>query len=138
MNLSGSAAGLLVLLVILVAVNVIVSSMRVRKDLTQEKLYTLTDGTRKVLGKLDRDVTLMFFFTSSAPDVPGPIKQFAQQVEDLLREYERVGGGHVVIEKYDPKPDSEEEDLAQRYGLEGQAVAQGGVIRPPQSFTKRR
>ena len=126
-KLSGSAAGLLVLLVILVAVNVIVSSMRVRKDLTQEKLYTLTDGTRKVLGKLDRDVTLMFFFTSSAPDVPGPIKQFGQQVEDLLREYERVGGGHVVIEKYDPKPDSEEEDLAQRYGLEGQAVSQGGA-----------
>ena len=43
-KLSGSAAGLLVLLVILVAVNVIVSGMRVRKDLTQEKLYTLTDG----------------------------------------------------------------------------------------------
>ncbi len=126
-KLSGSAAGLLVLLVILVAVNVIVSGMRVRKDLTQEKLYTLTDGTRKVLGKLDRDVTLMFFYTSSAPDVPGPIKQFAQQVEDLLREYERVGGGRVMIEKYDPKPDSEEEDLAQRYGVEGQAISQGGT-----------
>lgn len=126
-KLSGSAAGLLVLLVILVAVNVIVGGFRFRKDLTQEKLYTLTDGTRKVLGKLDRNVTLMFFYNSSAADVPGPIKQFAQQVEDLLREYERAGGGRLALEKYDPKPDSEEEDLAQRYGLEGQAIPQTGT-----------
>lgn len=126
-KLSGSAVGLIVLLVILVAVNVIVGSFRARKDLTQEKLYTLTDGTRKVLGKLDRTVTLMFFYTSSAPDVPGPIKQFAQQVDDLLREYEMAGGGRVVLEKYDPKPDSAEEDLAQRHGLEGQAIPQTGT-----------
>jgi ABC-type uncharacterized transport system involved in gliding motility auxiliary subunit len=126
-KLGGSAAGLVVLLVILVAANVIVGGWRFRKDLTQERLYTLTDGTRQVLGKLDRNVTLMFFYTSSAPDVPGPIKQFAQQVDDLLREYELVGGGRVVLEKYDPKPDSEEEDLAQRYGLEGQAIPQTGT-----------
>jgi ABC-type uncharacterized transport system involved in gliding motility auxiliary subunit len=126
-KLSGSAAGLVVLLVILVAANVIVGGLRFRKDLTEEKLYTLTDGTRKVLGKLDRNVTLMFFYTSSAPDVPGPIKQFAQQVDDLLREYELAGHGRVVLEKYDPKPDSEEEDLAQRYGLEGQAIPQTGT-----------
>ncbi len=126
-KLSGSVVGLIVLLVILVAVNVIVGTFRLRQDLTEEKLYTLTDGTRKVLGKLDRNVTLMFFYTSSAPDVPGPIKQFAQQVDDLLREYELAGGGRVVLEKYDPKPDSEEEDLAQRYGLEGQAIPQTGT-----------
>lgn len=126
-KLSGGALGLVVLLVILVAANVLVGTLRVRKDLTQERLYTLADGTRKVLGKLDRNVTLMFFYTSSAPDVPGPIKQFAQQVEDLLHEYERVGGGRITLEKYDPKPDSEEEDLAQRYGLEGQAIPQTGT-----------
>jgi ABC-type uncharacterized transport system involved in gliding motility auxiliary subunit len=127
LKLSSSAAGLLVLLAILIAVNVIVGHMRVRKDFTSEKLYTLSDGTRKVLKKLDTDVTLMFFFNSSAPEVPAPIKNFAQQVEDLLREYEGAGGGRVVLEKYDPKPDSDAEDLAQRYGLEGQALPQSGT-----------
>jgi ABC-type uncharacterized transport system involved in gliding motility auxiliary subunit len=127
LKLSGGAIGLLVLLAILIAVNVIVGQMRVRKDFTEEKLYTLSDGTRKVLKKLDTDVTLMFFFNSSSPEVPAPIKNFAQQVEDLLREYAGAGGGHVILEKYDPKPDSDAEDLAQRYGLEGQALPQSGA-----------
>ncbi|MEI6149660.1 MAG: Gldg family protein, partial [bacterium] len=122
LKLGSSAAGLIVLLVILVAVNTIVSQLRVRKDFTSEKLYTLSDGSRKVLGKLDRDVTLMFFFNSSSAEVPAPLKSFAQQVEDLLKEYEIAGGGRVVLEKYDPKPDSDAEDLAQRYGLAGQAL----------------
>ena len=127
-KLSGSLAGLITLLVILVAVNVIIGQWRVRKDFTQEKLYTLSDGTRKVLGRLDRDVTLMFFFNSSAPDVPAPLKVFAQQVEDLLKEYELAGGGRVMVEKYDPKPDSDSEDLAQRYGLTGEAVTPTGPV----------
>jgi ABC-type uncharacterized transport system involved in gliding motility auxiliary subunit len=128
LKLGGSVAGLIVLLVILVAVNVIISQMRIRKDFTSEKLYTLSDGSRKILKQLDRDVTLMFFFNSSSAEVPAPLKSFAQQVEDLLKEYEQAGGGRVVVEKYDPKPDSDAEDLAQRYGLDGQALPQSGSM----------
>ena len=128
LRLSGGIAGVLVLLAILIAVNSIVGQMRVRKDFTEGKIYTLSDGSKKVLQKLDRDVTLMFFFNSSSPEVPAPLKNFAQQVEDLLREYETASGGHVVVEKYDPKPDSDAEDLAQRYGLQGQALPQSGTM----------
>lgn len=127
-KLSGGVAGLIVLLAILIAVNVIVGGLRLRKDLTAEKLYTLSDGTRQVLSKLDRKVTLMFFFSDSAPDVPAPIKAFARQVEDLLHEYELAGKGNVKIVKLDPKPDSNDEDLAQRYGLQGQAISQSGTM----------
>jgi ABC-type uncharacterized transport system involved in gliding motility auxiliary subunit len=128
LKLSGSAAGLVVVFIIILAVNAIVSQLRVRKDFTDQKLYTLSDGSRKILQKLDRDVTLMFFFNSSAPEVPAPLKNFAQQVEDLLKEYEVAGGGRVIVEHYDPKPDSDAEDLAQRYGLDGQALPQSGVM----------
>jgi len=126
-KLSGSVAGLLVLLAILVAVNVIFSGIRVRKDLTQDKLYTLSEGSRQVVAKLDQPVTLKFFFTSSAADVPGPIKTYANQVQDLLREYVQASNGRLVLETYDPQPDSDSEDWAQRYGLEGQAISQGGT-----------
>jgi ABC-type uncharacterized transport system involved in gliding motility auxiliary subunit len=125
-KLGGSLAGLTTLLVILVAANVILGQFRLRKDFTAERLYTLSDGSRQVLSKLDRDVTLMFFFNSSAPEVPGPLKHFARQVEDLLKEYELAGGGKVQLEKYDPKPDSDAEDLAQRYGLQGQMLPPAG------------
>lgn len=125
-KLSGGAAGLVLVLAILVAANILLGQFRLRKDLTEEKLYTLSEGTRTVLQKMDRNVTLMFFFTGSAPEVPAPLKTFAQQVEDLLKEYELAGGGKIHIEKYDPKPDSDAEDLAQRYGLEGQMLPPAG------------
>ncbi|MEI8122473.1 MAG: Gldg family protein [bacterium] len=125
-KLTGGALGLIMVLAILVAANVILSQFRLRKDLTAEKLYTLSDGTRQILKKMDSDVTLMFFFNSSAPEVPAPLKTFAQQVEDLLREYEAAADGRIHIEKYDPKPDSDAEDLAQRYGVEGQTLPPAG------------
>jgi ABC-type uncharacterized transport system involved in gliding motility auxiliary subunit len=125
-KVSSGLAGLIIFLVILVAINMIVGQFRLRKDLTEEKLYTLSDGTRNVLSKLDRDVTLMFFFNSSSPEIPAPLKDFARQVEDLLKEYEIAGGKHVTIEKYDPKPDSDAEDLALRFGINGQAVSPSG------------
>ena len=125
-KVSGGIAGLLIVLAILIAANVILSQFRLRKDFTAEKLYTLSDGTRSVLKKMDADVTLMFFFSSSAPEVPAPLKSFAQEVEDLLKEYETASGGRIHIEKYDPKPDSDAEDLAQRYGVEGQMLPPAG------------
>jgi ABC-type uncharacterized transport system involved in gliding motility auxiliary subunit len=128
LKVSGGLASLIIFLVILVAINVIVGQFRIRKDLTEEKLYTLSNGTRNVLSKMDRDVTLMFFFNSSSPEIQAPLKDFARQVEDLLKEYELAGNGHVTIEKYDPKPDSDAEDLALRFGINGQAISQSGAM----------
>lgn len=128
LKLSGSVTGLILLLVILVAANVMIGRFTLRKDLTAEKLYTLSDGTRQLVKNLDRNVDLMFFFNSSAPEVPGPIKQFARQVEDLLKEYETASEGKIRMVKYDPKPDSDAEDLAQRYGLQGQMLPPVGPM----------
>jgi ABC-type uncharacterized transport system involved in gliding motility auxiliary subunit len=118
----GGLTGLLALLAILVAVNVMVGNLRIRADLTEERLYSLSDGSKRVLEGLDRDVTVKFFFNRSSPQVPLFLKDYARQVEDLLREYSSVSGGRVVVETYDPKPDSDEEEWAQRYGISGQTV----------------
>ncbi|MDD2455545.1 MAG: Gldg family protein [Kiritimatiellae bacterium] len=114
------AAGLAVLLVIIGAVNLIVANMRIRLDLTGEKLYTLSKGSRQVLGSLENDVTLKFYFSSSSPEMPMALKTYANQVQDLLKEYELAGKGRVTLEAYDPKPDSDAEEWAQRYGIEPQ------------------
>ena len=58
----GGLIGLIALLAILVAINAIISSINIRKDLTDEKLYSLSDGTRSMLSKLERPVTLKLFF----------------------------------------------------------------------------
>jgi len=112
--------GLVVVAVIIGAVNLILSNLPLRVDMTGEKLYTLSKGSKAVLGKLEKDVTLKFYFSSSSAEMPMQLKTYAQQVQNLLKEYERAGNGHLTLEAYDPKPDSDAEEWAQRYGVEPQ------------------
>ena len=111
---------LALILVIVGAANYILSALSARVDLTAEQLYTLSPGSKAVLGKLDRKVTLKFFFSESAKDMPPSLKTYAEQVRDLLGEYERAGKGNVMLETYDPKQDSDEEEWAVKYGIEPQ------------------
>lgn len=113
---------LALMLVVIGAVNLILSNLPLRLDLTAEKLYTLSDGSKAVLGKLEDDVTLKFYFSQSSEEMPMAIKTYAQQVKNLLKEYELAGNGRLVLEAYDPKPDSDAEEWAQRYGVEPQNV----------------
>lgn len=130
-KISGGIVGLVTVLVVIIAANVIISNMRIRKDLTGEKLYTLSQGTKNILKKLDSDVTLKLYFSSSAPEVPMFLKNYGKKVEDLLQEYRMLGGGRISLEKYDPTPDSDAEEWAQRYGIQGQ---QTGMFGPPIYF----
>ncbi|MBQ9430184.1 MAG: Gldg family protein [Kiritimatiellae bacterium] len=114
--------GLVLLLAIIAAVNLILSNLRLRGDLTAEKLYTLSSGSKAILGKLENDVTLKFYCSSSSSEMPMGLKTYATQVQDLLKEYELAGKGHIQLEAYDPKPDSDAEEWAQRYGIEPQQV----------------
>ncbi|MGD0258868.1 MAG: Gldg family protein [Verrucomicrobiota bacterium] len=115
-----STAGVLVMLVILIAFNFIAGTARTRLDLTQEKAYTLSAGTKAILKKLDTPVTLRFYCTQSESATPDTVylKGYARKVEDLLTEYKQVAGSKLKIEKYDPQPDSDAEDSARLDGIE--------------------
>ena len=115
-------AGVFIVLGILIAVNVLFGSLRLRADLTEDRIYTLSDGTRGLVRDLERTVVLKYYFSAGNPDLPVPIKQFGQRVNDLLREYASASRGRIRIERYDPQPDSDEEEWAQRYGLQGQSL----------------
>lgn len=119
---SKGLAGLAAVAAIAVSAGVILASLSLRIDLTAEKLYTLSSGSKAVLGKLDSDVTLKYYVSSSAADMPVQLKTYAQRVGNLLKEYDRAAGGRIAVETYDPKPDSDAEEWAQRYGVEPQSV----------------
>jgi len=125
-HLGTGVAGLFVLLVIIGAVITLVSNLRLRADLTAEKLYTLSTGTHQLLGKLDHDVTLKYYFSTSSEEMPMGLKNYAAKVRDLLKEYEIAGKGRIHLEAYDPKPDSDAEEWAQRYGVEPQQITPFG------------
>src|SRR5687767_15414179 len=123
-NLIYSAIGLLALFLILIAVNFLITRVPARVDLTDGNLYTLSDGTRRVLRGLDAPVKVRLYM-SQGESVPVPLRGFAQRVEDLVREFKNAAGDKVVIERLDPKPDSEIEDSAQLDGIEPQQLASG-------------
>jgi ABC-type uncharacterized transport system involved in gliding motility auxiliary subunit len=120
-----STGGVIALLAVLIAVNFIVSAFNLRADLTQGHVYTLSPGTRKVLARLEAPVKLRLYYSQGSEAVPVGLKTFAKRVEDLLNEYRAAGGGKVVIEKFNPEPDSDAEDSAQLDGIEGQLTNSG-------------
>jgi len=119
-----SAVGLVALLLLLVAFNYLVSTASVRVDLTDGKLYTLSEGTRKILKHLSSPVKVKLYL-SQGEAMPVPLRSFAQRVEDLVREFERASNNNLRIERYNPRPDSEEEDAAQLDGIEPQQLMSG-------------
>lgn len=123
-----SISSLLVAVVLFFAVNIFSNAALTqwRADLTENNLYTLSEGTRNILGSLDEPVTLRFFLSREVVTGVPAIASYAQRVEDLLREYERQAGGSVNLEIIDPEPFSEEEDLAQRHGLRPIPLNDGG------------
>ena len=96
-------------------------------DLTAEKAYTLSAGTRHILAKLDSPVTLRYY--CSQAEMPPELKPYAQEIEDLLGEYQQAGKGKIILEKYDPKPDSDAEDSARLNGVQGEPLELGGSDR---------
>ena len=120
-----SAVGLVALFLILVAVYYLITRVPSRiADLTDGRLYTLSDGTKQVLRDLQSPVRLKLYI-SQGESVPVPLRSFAQRFEDLVREFKAVAGPNLIVERYNPKPDSEEEDAAQLDGVDPQQLMTG-------------
>ena len=116
-----TATGVVLALALLFAVNILASRLLgpARIDLTENRLFTLSQGTRGVLASLDEPVTLRLYLSRRELErVPG-IGGYADRVRALLQEYERLAGGKLTLHVIDPEPYSEEEDRAVGYGLRG-------------------
>ena len=119
-----SAVGLAALFLVLVAANYLVSLQPVKLDLTEGRVQTLSEGTKKILRGLDAPVKLKLY-VSRGEGVPVQLRSFAQRVDDLIAEFKSVAGGKLIVEKFDPRPDGEYEDQAQLDGIEPQQLFSG-------------
>jgi ABC-type uncharacterized transport system involved in gliding motility auxiliary subunit len=106
-------------------VNTVLTSTRL--DLTEDQLYTLSDGTREVLANLEEPIDLRFYYSEKFDEIGPDIARHSDRVRELLDEYERLSGGLVRIEVFDPQPFSTEEDLAVSDGLQGLPFDQSGA-----------
>lgn len=94
-----------------------------RVDLTENNLYTLSDGTRRILGKIDEPLNLYFYFSDQASRSFPAIRDYATRVRELLEEIESESDGKVRLSVIDPLPFSEDEDRAAQFGLQGVQLA---------------
>lgn len=118
-----STFGVAACLAIVVGLNIIASFAKYRFDLTAEKLFTLSDGTKQILQELDTPVQIRFYATRDDKVIPPQFKTHVRLVEDLLDEFRRNSDGKIKIEKFDPQPDSDAEDSARLDGIESQALS---------------
>jgi ABC-type uncharacterized transport system involved in gliding motility auxiliary subunit len=95
-------------------------------DLTDQHLYTLSDGTKSILAKIDEPITLKLFYSKQLGEQVPSFGVYAQRVRELLQEYAARAHGKIDLQILDPQPYSEIEDQATAAGLQGVPLDDGG------------
>jgi ABC-type uncharacterized transport system involved in gliding motility auxiliary subunit len=116
--------------VILLAVNLIASSALrdARIDLTKERLYTISEGTRKTLRAIDEPVDIRVYFSKKLGEAAPSYGKMFERVRTLLEQYSGIARGKLQVTFLDPEPFSDAEDRAVAAGLKGIRLNQEGEM----------
>ena len=106
--------GTTAIMALVVVVNLLGGYIRGRLDLTRGDLYTLAEGTRQILGELDDIVTFKLFVSD---ELPPEVQLTLRDVEDLLADFRRAGGGRLVLERIDPEDSDDARSEATGMGI---------------------
>ena len=106
--------GTTAIMALVVVVNLLGGYIRGRLDLTRGNLYTLAEGTRQILGELDDIVTFKLFVSD---ELPPEVQLTLRDVEDLLADFRRAGGGRLVLERIDPEDSDDARSEATGMGI---------------------
>jgi ABC-type uncharacterized transport system involved in gliding motility auxiliary subunit len=121
-------AGIGLALVLFFALNIAANATLrgIRMDLTEDRLFTLDEGSKAVARAIDEPIQLNYYFSRKvASDVP-PVVSYADRVLGMLEEFERESDGKIRLSVIDPEPFSEEEEQAVAQGVQGMQIEAGG------------
>lgn len=104
--------------------NALLSTTRI--DLTENRMYTLSEGTKRVLASLTEPVTLRYFYSEKQANGYPVIQSYGSRLKGLLTQYRTLSDGKVRVEFVDPELFSEEEDLAVALGIADLTVDSAG------------
>ena len=123
-----SIGALVMLLVLFIAVSMISNNLLrgFRFDLTENRLFTLSEGTVNILENLAEPVTLYFYFSQETSRELPPLRAYARRVDELLDEFVSHADGKLTVQHIDPAPFSEEEDQAAAMGLQAAPINNNG------------
>ncbi len=124
---SMSVASLAIVGILLLAVIALSNTLLrgVRLDLTENKLYTLSEGSRAILGKLDEPINLYFFYSKRVAQGLPSIHNYGKRVREMLEEMAEAAAGKLELKVIDPEPFSDEEDRAVQLGVQAVPLSGG-------------
>ncbi len=107
--------------ILFLAVNVLSQTAfrHARLDLTADRLYTLSQGTRTILAHLKEPIVLRLFFSEKLARSAPPFRLYGQRVREMLEEYANRSNGKIRLQVIDPEPFSDAEDRAVQAGIQG-------------------
>ena len=123
-----TGTGLVVALALFLTLNIITNQAltSLRLDLTENKLYTLSKGSRNILKQLSEPVTIRLYYSAKEfANVP-QLLNYGKRVRDMLEEYAAAGEGKIKLQVIDPEPFSEAEDEAVAYGVHQMPLSANG------------
>ncbi|MHC4378824.1 MAG: GldG family protein, partial [Planctomycetota bacterium] len=128
MKLLQTSVALLLGLVAFGTLNLLVGRLfgSARVDLTEDALYTLSDGAGEIARGLEEPVDLEFYFSSELGELNPGFRALAERVDEVLSEFERASDGKLRLERIDPEPYSEAEEQAVASGVRGIPISAAG------------
>jgi ABC-type uncharacterized transport system involved in gliding motility auxiliary subunit len=123
-----STTGLVLAAVLFTAVNIVANNALTawRLDVTENQLFTLSQGTRNILKDLKEPISLKFYFSSKLFSGIPTLTNYGQRIRDMLEEYAAKSNGRLSLTVIDPEPFSEAEDQAVGYGIKQLPISAGG------------
>jgi ABC-type uncharacterized transport system involved in gliding motility auxiliary subunit len=121
---TGLLLGAVLSIAIIILVNASLTSLRI--DLTENKLFTLSEGTVNIIRSLEEPINLNFYFSHETLLGYPALLNYGTRVRDLLEEYAAKSGGKIQLKIIEPEPFSEEEDQAVASGLQGAPINAAG------------
>ena len=133
MNLDRRALGIgtiALAIVLFLSVNVFSTAVfrTAQLDLTEEGLFTLSPGTHEILQSIDEPITLRLYLSEQLRQADPTFARYATRVQELLEQYERIAGGRLILQLFNPEPFTQEEDRAVGFGLRGVPVNEVGDL----------
>lgn len=116
-----STTGLLLAVILFISFIIVVNGnlKSARIDLTEDKIYTLSEGSLNILESLKEPITLRFYYSEQVAQELPSLKAYALRVQELLEEYQRASDGMVRLLVINPEPFSDNEQRAKQYGIQG-------------------
>jgi len=125
------AWGSLIFAVILVLnMNFLLSEVlnAVRIDLTDDKRFTISEGTFETLKRIDEPIRINVYFSSLLGERAPPYAQHFDRVRTLLTQYEQIADGGLIVTYHDPEPYSRSEDRAVSERVRGIPINRQGEL----------